>query len=148
MAKKKERRFTIKQIIQEEKIANQEILLNILQERGFKTTQATLSRDLLDMGIMRVPTSKGYRYVISEEEGGHFFSKVVGMEISGVYSNQSNIVVRTITGRAQGVALFIDQMRHKNILAKIAGKNAVLIIPDNIDNITDIKHSLEKIAYE
>ncbi len=148
MSKKKERQFTIKQIIQQENIANQEILLKRLAERGFKTTQATLSRDLHNMGIVRVPTADGYRYAISEEEGGHSFSRVVGMEILGVYHNEYNIVVRTITGRAKGVAIFIDQMRHKNILATVAGENAILIVPDSIKNIPKIKEDLEKIAYE
>ncbi len=148
MARKKERQFTIKQIIQNEKISNQETLLKRLRERGFKTTQATLSRDLHDMGIVRVPTADGYRYAISEEEGGHSFRKVVGMEILGVYYNESNLVVRTITGRAKGVALFIDQMKHKNILATIAGENAILVIPDTVKNIPQIKEDLERIAYE
>lgn len=148
MARKKERQFTIKQIIQEENIANQETLLKRLRDRGFKTTQATLSRDLHDMGIVRVPTADGYRYAISEEEGGHSFSRVVGMEILGVYKNESNVVVRTITGRAKGVALFIDQMKHKNVLATLAGENAILVVPDSQKNIPKIKDDLEKIAYE
>jgi transcriptional regulator of arginine metabolism len=148
MARKKERQFIIKQIIQEERIANQETLLKRLKEKGFKTTQATLSRDLHDMGIVRVPTSDGYRYAISEEEGGHSFSRVVGMEILGVYQNENNIIVRTITGRAKGVALYIDQMKHKNILATVAGENAILIIPDTVKNIKIIKEDIEKIAYQ
>ncbi|GAB4343181.1 MAG: arginine repressor [Calditrichia bacterium] len=148
MAKKKERQFTIKQIIQEERIANQETLLKKLRERGFKTTQATLSRDLHDMGIVRVPTADGYRYAISEEEGGHSFKRVIGMEILGVYRNESNVVVRTITGRAKGVALFIDQMKHRHILATIAGENAILVIPDSVQNMDVIKEDLERITYE
>jgi transcriptional regulator of arginine metabolism len=148
MARKKERQFTIKQIIQEENIANQETLLNRLEQNGFKTTQATLSRDLHDMGIVRVPTADGYRYAISEEEGGHSFRRVVGMEILSVYNNENNVVVRTITGRAQGVALFIDQLKHKNILATLAGENAILVIPDSIKNIPIIKADIEKIAYD
>ncbi|MEJ2636800.1 MAG: arginine repressor [Calditrichia bacterium] len=148
MARKKERQFTIKQIIQEEKISNQEALLTRLRERGFKTTQATLSRDLHDMGIVRVPTSDGYRYAISEEEGGHSFRRVVGMEILGVYQNDHVLIVKTITGRAKGVALYIDQMKHVNILATIAGENAILVVPDSIKHIARIKQDLERIAYE
>ena len=148
MAKKKERQFSIKQIIQAEVISNQETLLNKLREKGFKTTQATLSRDLHDMGIVRVPNSDGYRYSISEEEGGHSFKRVVGMEILGVYNNESNIVVKTITGRAKGVALFIDQIKHKNVLATVAGENAILVVPDSVANLPKIKVDIEKIASE
>jgi len=148
MAKKKERQFAIKQIIQEEVIANQETLLKRLHERGFKTTQATLSRDLHNMAIVRVPTADGYRYSISEEDGSHSFRRVIGMEILGVYHNESNIVVRTITGRAKGVALFIDQLKHKNILATVAGENAIVVVPDSIENMPQIKADLEKLASE
>lgn len=148
MAKKKERQFIIKKIVQQEKIANQGTLLKKLHQRGFKTTQATLSRDLHNMGIVRVPTLEGYRYAISEEEGGHFFGKIVGMEILGVYHNECNLVIRTITGRAKGVALYIDHLRHKNILGTVAGENTVLVIPDQVSSIPELKQDLEKMAYE
>ena len=148
MARKKERQFVIKQVIQTEKIANQELLLKRLHERGFKTTQATLSRDLHNMGIVRVPTSEGYRYTISEEEGGHSFRKLVGMEILGVYHNEYLVMVRTITGRARGVALFIDQLKHESILGTVAGENTVIVIPESIQYLTQIKNDLEKIASE
>ena len=148
MAKKKERHFLIKQIVQNENIVNQARLLSRLKEKGFRTTQATLSRDLHEMGIVRVPSSEGYRYVISEQDGSPSFTKVVGMEILGVYYNECTIVIKTITGRAQGVALFIDQMKHRNILATIAGENAIVVIPDQVENIPKIKSDLENIAYQ
>ncbi|UCF64571.1 MAG: arginine repressor [bacterium] len=146
MVKKNQRQFIIKQIIQEERIENQEKLLKRLHQRGFKTTQATLSRDLHKMGIIRVPTQEGYRYVIAEEEGGHSFRKLVGMEILSILHNESMVVVKTITGRAQGVALFIDQLKNPYILATLAGENAVLVIPDSVSRITQIEDDLKKIA--
>jgi len=146
MAKKKERQFAIKQIVQEEHIANQSELLSKLQNRGYSTTQATLSRDLHEMGIIRVPTPEGYRYVISEQEGTHSFVKLVGMEILGIYNNESVLVVRTITGRATGVALFIDQIKHRNILGTVAGENSIIVIPDSAANLPKIKTDLENIA--
>lgn len=146
MAKKKERQFAIKQIVQAERISNQADLLNRLEGKGYSTTQATLSRDLHEMGIIRVPTPEGYRYVISEQEGNHSFVKIVGMEILGIYFNEHLLVVRTITGRANGVALFIDQIKHSHILATVAGENSILVIPDSIKNLSKIKEDLESIA--
>ena len=146
MSKSKERQFIIKQIIQEEKISNQERLLERLHQRGFKTTQATLSRDLHKMGIVRVPTEEGYRYMITEEEGGHSFRKLVGMEILSIQRNESMVVVKTITGRANGVALFIDQLKNPHIMATLAGENAILVIPDRSSHLTKIERDLNKIA--
>ncbi len=146
MAKKKERQFAIKQIVQEERISNQSDLLSRLQSRGYSTTQATLSRDLHELGIIRVPTPEGYRYVISEQEGSHSFVKLVGMEILGIYHNEHVVVIRTITGRAKGVALFVDQIKHRHILATVAGENSIIVIPDSVENIPKIKEDLESIA--
>lgn len=148
MSKKKERQFTIKRVVQNEIIANQKELLARLHQLGFKTTQATLSRDLHEMGIVRVPMVDGYRYVISEEEGSQSFLKIVGMEILGIYNNENMVIVRTLTGRAKGVALFIDQSKHEHILATVAGENAILVIPDFKENIAKIKTDLEKMAYQ
>ena len=146
MAKKKERQFAIKQIVQEESIANQSDLLFRLERRGYSTTQATLSRDLHEMGIIRIPTPKGYRYIISEQEGNHSFAKIVGFEILGIYYNEHVVVVRTITGRATGVALFIDQLKHDNVLGTVAGENSIIVIPDSVQSIPKIKADLENIA--
>jgi len=146
MANTKERQFVIKQIIQEEQIANQEKLLNRLHQRGFKTTQATLSRDLHKMGIVRIPTGEGYRYMIAGDEGGHSFRNLVGMEILSIHHNESMVVVKTITGRANGVALFIDQLKNPHIMATLAGENAILVIPDRTAHINQIEKQLERIA--
>jgi len=147
MAKKKERQFVIKQIVQEEHISNQVELLEKLKERGYHTTQATLSRDLQEMGIIRTPSPEGYRYVISEEEGSQSFVKVIGMEILGIYNNENLVIIRTLTGRAKGVAIFIDQLKHPHILATVAGENAIIVVPDSTESIPKIKEDLEKLAY-
>ena len=146
MAKKKERQFAIKQIVQDERIANQSDLLSRLEGKGYSTTQATLSRDLHEMGIIRIPTPEGYRYIISEQEGSHSFVKLVGMEILGIYRNEHVLVVKTSTGRAKRVALFLDQIKHSNILASVAGENAIIIVPDSVDHIPNIQEDLERIA--
>ncbi|GAB4168398.1 MAG: arginine repressor [Calditrichia bacterium] len=148
MASKKERQFFIKQIIMSKHIANQEELLKELEGHGFRTTQATLSRDLHEMGIVRKPTMNGYRYYLSDEEGGHPFSRVVAMEIVGIHKNESAIVIRTITGRAKGVGLYIDRLHYEKILGTIAGENCVYVIPDSVKHIDEIVDYLKSIIYE
>jgi len=148
MASKKERQFFIKQIILAKHIASQELLLKELEQNGFKTTQATLSRDLHQMGIVRKPTMNGYRYYLSEEEGGHPFSRVVSMEIIGIHQNETGVVIRTIAGRAAGVALFIDRLHDERILGTIAGDNCVYLIPSTTKEIDDIVMYLKSLIYE
>ncbi|RMG68949.1 MAG: arginine repressor [Calditrichaeota bacterium] len=146
MSKKRERQYTIKKIVQEEQIANQAQLLERLQQSGFKVTQATLSRDLQEMGIVRVRTSSGFRYMISEEEGTHSFTRIVSMEILSIDANESVVLVKTLTGRAKGVAIFIDRLEHPHILGTVAGESAVIVVPDSVKNIAQIKQDLESIV--
>ena len=97
MAKKKERQFAIKQIVQDERIANQSDLLSRLEGKGYSTTQATLSRDLHEMGIIRIPTPEGYRVLAFRTH----------------YSNREETELETITLVKEGsdwkvVGIFIE----------------------------------------
>ena len=60
------------------------------------------------------------------------------MEIINVLSNESTIVVRTMPGRAQGVALFLDRMKNSNIIGTVAGDDSIIIIPDKHANVKKI----------
>ncbi len=57
-------------------------------------------------------------------------------------------MIKTLTGRAKGVAIFIDQLKNKHILGTVAGENAIIVVPDTVENIPKIKEELEKIAYQ
>jgi len=69
------------------------------------------------------------------------------MEILGIYNNENLVIIRTLTGRAKGVAIFIDQLKHPHILATVAGENAIIVVPDSTESIPKIKEDLEKLAY-
>ena len=56
-------------------------MLNKLREDGFDTTQATLSRDLHEIGIVRVPDGEGFKYVFHEEDNSRAIKQIIGMEM-------------------------------------------------------------------
>jgi len=124
------RQLKIKEIISSRDVSSQEELCDLLRHDGFDTTQATLSRDLHELGIVRIPAEDGFRYVFHQDDNEQNLRRLIGMEIINVLSNESTIVVRTMPGRAQGVALFLDRMKNSHIIGTVAGDDSIIIIPD------------------
>jgi transcriptional regulator of arginine metabolism len=132
------RQLKIKEIISSRDVSSQEDLCDLLKDNGFDTTQATLSRDLHELGIVRIPSENGFRYVFHQDDNEQNLRRLIGMEIINVLSNESTIVVRTMPGRAQGVALFLDRMKNSNIIGTVAGDDSIIIIPDKHANVKKI----------
>lgn len=135
MSAKLKRQNRIKEILQGEEIASQEQLAKILEDQGIEITQATLSRDFAELGITRVFGDNGIHYVMNPVETGAHITKLIGFEIMSVAQNESMIVVRTLAGRAQGVASYFDRLNKHEILGTVAGDDTVLVIPDKQKSI-------------
>lgn len=146
-------RYTkIKEIVQSRPIETQEELAKALQEEGIEVTQATVSRDIKELMLVKVPTSDGhYRYALSQEQSmlmsknrvAHLFQD----SIVRVDSCLNQIVVRTMPGSASMVASAIDLAKWENVIGTIAGDDTILIItnnPDSVPKITKIIVSLMK----
>ncbi len=126
---RQERLFTIKEIIGREAVASQEELRRRLAKRGCRVTQATLSRDMKELGVFRVATSKGGRYALQPASEMQVLRPLVGAEVIAIDSNEVMIVVRTLPGCASTVGEFIDVLRNQDILGTVAGDNTLLVIP-------------------
>lgn len=129
---KKFRHKIIKEVLQTNEISSQEMLLNILKDRGFELTQATLSRDVKELKIIKVPTDKGtYTYQLAEdmpntqEEIASLSSLgFVSIEFSGLLA-----VIKTRPGYAMAIASEIDNKATAYILGTVAGDDTILLIP-------------------
>jgi transcriptional regulator of arginine metabolism len=135
MSAKLKRQNRIKEILVGEGIASQEQLVLMLERDGIEVTQATLSRDFAELGVTRVSGENGIHYVLNPTEAGSHIAKLIGFEIISVAHNESMIVVRTLAGRAQGVASYFDRLNRQEILGTVAGDDTVLVIPDKHNNI-------------
>jgi transcriptional regulator of arginine metabolism len=144
MPVKPRRQNRIKEILRDYVINNHEELAHRLKEEGFSVTQATLSRDLAELGVMRSISENGIRYMLNPEESGKQIAKLIAFEILNVEHNESMIVVRTIAGRAQGVAHFIDRLNKKEIIGTVGGDDTVLVIPDSHKNIDTVVNIIKK----
>lgn len=146
MSAKLLRQNKIKRILTDRIISNQEQILKLLKNEGVTVTQATLSRDFADLGVIRTFTELGVQYLLSSTDYGKEISKLIGLEILNVTFNENVIVIRTLAGRAQGVAHYIDRLNKEEILGTIGGDDTVLVIPDEAKNLQKIITFLENLT--
>ena len=134
MRNRLQRQVEIRKVIQDGNVHSQEELLVKLKDKGFDLTQATLSRDLKEMQVAKVPhPAKGYVYILSEGD-----NKTNTMEQSQVnyladgfrdIRFSGNLaVLRTQPGYASSIAAVIDKANSWEILGTIAGDDTILII--------------------
>jgi transcriptional regulator of arginine metabolism len=132
---KQRRLLAIKQIVANRTINTQNELASAMRKEGFKTTQATLSRDMKELGIAWVYTPSGAKYMLNPEQEEERLTTLIGMEVENIEANEAVVVVKTLPGRAQGVAEIIDHLRLPSVLGTLAGDNTVFILPRSIKKI-------------
>jgi len=132
---KQRRHLAIKQIIANHTINTQSELASEMRREGFKTTQATLSRDMKELGIAWVYTPSGAKYMLNPEQEEERLTTLIGMEVENIEANETVVIVKTLPGRAQGVAEIIDHLRLPSVLGTLAGDNTVFILPRSIKKI-------------
>ena len=130
---KSQRQAKIMEIISTRNVETQEQLLEALQEAGFRCTQATISRDIKELRIVKELTSLGtYRYTTSSTEiSGSFSARlntifrecVIGYDYA-----QNIIVIRTLPGLASAAGSAIDAMNLHAIVGSLAGDDTVMVI--------------------
>lgn len=145
---KQARHIAIKRIILSRIIGKQADLRRALRKSGIHVTQATLSRDLRELGVVRIGTPEGMRYVIHVEAEEEKLRSLIGYEVERIDSNEEMIVVKTLPGRAQGVASIIDNLRHPLILGTIAGDNTIFITPVSVKKTAEVVKIIRSLMTE
>ena len=129
---KNDRQKTILSIIAEETVETQEQLLSLLLERGIVATQATISRDIKQLHLVKAPAGQGkYRYAVSDHGSKiHVADKLQTIfreSIVNVDYAQNLVVIHTLAGSANAAAEAIDSMRWPEILGTMAGDNTIFV---------------------
>jgi transcriptional regulator of arginine metabolism len=138
----------IKELLNSKSISSHESLVKLLSEEGVQVTQATLSRDFAELGVIRTFTENGTRYILDSHESGKQIAKLIGFEILSVEHNESLVVIRTLAGRAQGIAHFVDRLNNPEILGTVGGDDTVLIIPSSQKSIPNLINLIKKMMTE
>jgi transcriptional regulator of arginine metabolism len=136
MSNKHERQQAILQLIGSHQVASQEDLKALLATRGLVVTQATLSRDLRDLGVVRAPGEDGSRYMLPEmvsDEAKPSLEGLLPQLFSRVDGVGELLVLHTLPSGAQPVAEALDAQGWPEIIGTLAGENTVLIICRSVD---------------
>ncbi|MBM6918184.1 arginine repressor [Intestinimonas butyriciproducens] len=128
-----QRQAAIIDLISNHEIDTQEELTARLREMGFHSTQATISRDIKELRLIKIASSNGgYKYSIAEsEQDSGFVPRVRNIFrecVIKVDVAQNLVVIKTITGMANAAAFALDTMKIGEIVGTIAGDDNVLII--------------------
>lgn len=149
------RHAAILELVATHEVETQEELAKLLEERGFTVTQATVSRDIKALGLVKVPALDGrYRYAVPVERSPvetlkrarkAFADFVTVIEASG-----NLVVIKTESGAAQGVAWTIDQLDWPEVLATVAGDDSIMVVardesrPGGPDAVTAARQLVER----
>ena len=149
MASKRERQQVILEVIGQQPIGTQDQLRLALSGRGVDVTQATLSRDLRELGLVRAPGEDGPRYVLPERLAAddtpslEFLLPELFASVDGV---GELVVLRTLASGAQPIAEAIDAEAWSEVLGTIGGENTVLIICRGADARVAVMDRLRGLA--
>ena len=145
---KPKRHAMILKLIAAENIETQEELATLLSAQGFNVTQATVSRDIKELRLIKVLTGEGkYKYATVEKAESDLqerFIRLFGNCVVSITSAGNLIVVKTMAGSAAVAAEAIDSMKWPEIAGSIAGDNTVFVAVREGKSVSDIIKKVQK----
>ena len=147
--RKRRRQERILKLVKEHRVPNQEVLRDLLAQAGFEVGQSTLSRDIRDLRLVKVPVAaSGKSHYTLPEEWDHappLESVLPALYVSAeVVGNLA--VVRTLSGAAQAVASGIDWEEFEGLAGSIAGDDTVLLILKDPESAAAVVTEIESLA--
>ena len=143
---KKIRHRKIVEIIERYDVEPQEELANYLKEAGFAVTQATVSRDIRELKLSKIPTGNGrQKYVVLKQDDAHMGDKYIRVLKDGFVSMdmaQNILVLKTVSGMAMAVAAAVDALRFPEVVGCIAGDDTIMMA---VRTVEETKSLMEKI---
>jgi len=146
------RHANIKEIIGNNVIETQEDLAEALRKQSIRVTQATVSRDIKELMLIKVPAGEGrYRYAFPVENNTAFLQprmerifqdSVIGMDYSA-----NIVVIKTLPGTAQAVAAAIDNTKWPDIIGTVAGDDNILVVVKPIDAVARVMAKLLALSH-
>ncbi|MGI6125566.1 MAG: transcriptional regulator AhrC/ArgR [Planifilum sp.] len=139
---KAQRHIKIREIIANRDIETQEELVEELKKAGYNVTQATVSRDIKELHLVKVPTNNGrYKYSLPADKRFNPLQKLKRMlteSFVGIEKSENLIVMKTLPGNAHAVGALIDNLDWPEIIGTIAGDDTILIVCRQREQVPDI----------
>lgn len=145
---KQKRHSKILNIISEKDVKTQEQLTAELKAAGLMVTQATVSRDIKELGLIKIPLSDGsYKYAVTrrEKHDNRENLSVFSRSVLDIRVAMHTIVIKTHSGMANAVAASIDMFLASEIIGTIAGDDTILIVAENPSRAEEMAAKMRKI---
>ena len=146
LLKKKERHQLLKELIEEQTIQKQDEFVTILEKRGIKVTQATISRDIKELQLMKIPAAAGgYRYSLPPDLQHETSKKLEKMLKDGFISMDKLeyfIIIHTAPGNAFAFGALLDGSSFDEIFGTISGDDTLLVICRSIEHANQLEKRL------
>ena len=139
MRKRQQRHDVIRDIIRDRNVKTQRDLANQLQSAGYECTQATISRDIMDMGLVK--SREGY-YVLPEEMR---LQRMVSELVEEVHVAGNLVVVKTFSGGAAGVSAALDKASLRGALGTVAGDNTIMIAAESPEAALEVERAIDRL---
>jgi transcriptional regulator of arginine metabolism len=148
---KNRRQKVIREVIEQKRIETQYQLTAELQKHGFNVTQATISRDIKEIGLIKVASGENsFRYSFPPGMlSGNSFDRVKRMlreNMLKIEASHFMLVLRTLPGAAQGVAFCLDGLGWKEIAGCVAGDDTILLVAREGEDMRKLVESLQKLS--
>ena len=138
---KKERLTRIKELVLEFDITTQDMLVDILNKDGYNVTQATVSRDIKKLGLIKSFEDGVNKYVLKKETETGEHSLILKNSVLSVRTAQNLVIIRCAAGMANAVCVYIDSLELHGLVGTLAGDDTIFIAAlDNVsaENISEI----------
>ena len=148
---KRNRQEAILRVISQYEVETQQELAQRLKEEGFEVTQATVSRDIRDMKLSKMPTGEGHqKYVRFHNDEKHLSGKYVNVLKEGFVSidmAQNILVVKTVSEMAMAVAAAIDAMKYPEIVGSIAGDDTIMMAVRTVEDTKSLMNQILQLVH-
>ena len=146
------RHAKIKEIIGKYDIETQEELAEKLKAAGYQVTQATVSRDIREMRLTKIPCGNGKQkyYIMQKETGflGERYGRVLKEGFVSMDNAQNILIVKTVSGMAMAVAAALDDMNLKQIVGVIAGDDTVMAAVRTVEDTYEVMDEIKKVLVQ
>ena len=141
MAKKRNgRQDAIRDIVRNKDVRTQRVLVDELRAMGFDCTQATVSRDIADMGLRKLPEGI---YVLAEDL---HLQRMVSELVTGVLRTDNLVMITAPPGTASGIAAAVDAAELPDVLGSLAGNDTILVIAQTAEDGERLEALINKLS--
>lgn len=148
---KNARQQKILEIIEKYNIDTQEALISKLKDEGYVVTQTTVSRDINQLKLVKAVTSSGsYKYIVPDvkrENNKAVMNSALTEAVIKIQAAKNIVVVKTLSGMANAIAVCVDSINHDDIVGCVAGDDTIIVVTPDDDIACSMEVSL-KMAFK